>query len=215
MFSSNDKQLPMTKGSFEAIMLAAGDHVDTLDDDPAPTWQWKSWSNSRGHLAVASNEMADLVVATINGLNGKVTGEAPFRLWRACDLTERTNVKLDFKDSQKYTKKAEEILLTVFKINKLKGGYIEATTDTDFRSKHFIRFKAAPELKADLESRQNGSATFWLKYGGQLREGHMSRDPALVAREEAARVGARVEAALAKAIAESTRPLILAGRAPL
>jgi hypothetical protein len=39
----------------------------------------------------------------------------------------------------------------------------------------------------------------------------MSRDPALVAREEAARVGARVEAALAKAIAESTRPLILAG----
>jgi hypothetical protein len=36
----------------------------------------------------------------------------------------------------------------------------------------------------------------------------MARDPALVAREEAARVRGRVEAALAKAIAESTRPLI-------
>jgi hypothetical protein len=212
MFASKDKQLPMTKGSFDAIMLAAGDYVDTLDVDPAPSWQWKSWSNSSGHLAVASNEMADLVVETINGLNGKVTGAgAPFRLWRACDLIERTLVKLDLKDSQKYEKKAEEILQMVFKLNKLKGGYTEATTDTDFKSKHFIRFKADPELKADLESRQTGSATFWLKYGGQQREGHMSRDPALVAREEAARVRARVEAALAKAIAESTRPLILAG----
>jgi hypothetical protein len=103
--------------------------------------------------------MANLVVATINGLNGKVTGEAPFRLWRASELIERTMVKLDLKNSQKFEKKAEEILLTVFKINKLKGGYIEATTDTDFRSRHIIRFKADQELKADLESRQNGSAT--------------------------------------------------------
>jgi hypothetical protein len=166
MFASHDQQLSMTKESFKAIMLAAGDHVDTLNVDPAPSWLWKSWSNSSGHLAVASEDMAKLVVLTINGLNGKVEGEAPFRLWRPSELTERILVKLDLKDSGKYTNMAEEILLTVFKINKLRGGFTEATTDTDFRSKHILRFKADPELKADLQSRQNGNSTFWLMLGG-------------------------------------------------
>jgi hypothetical protein len=38
------------------------------------------------------------------------------------------------------------------------------------------------------------------------REAHMSRDPLLVAREEAAKLKERVETALAKAIAASSRP---------
>jgi hypothetical protein len=156
---------------------------------------------------VDSEDMAKLVVATINGLNGKIPGVAPFRLWRAGEIIERTLVKLDLKDSQMFKLTAEEILATIFKKNKLQGGFIEATTDTDFKSRHIIRFKADPELKECLESLQRGSSTFWLKFRGQPWEGHMSRDPALVAREEAARVVARVEAALAKAIAESARPL--------
>jgi hypothetical protein len=77
-----------------------------------------------------------IAILTINGLNGKVDGEGTFRLWRQSELTERIMVKLDLKDSGKYTKTAEEILLTVFKINKLRGGFTDATTNTDFRSKH-------------------------------------------------------------------------------
>jgi hypothetical protein len=106
-----------------------------------------------------------------------------------------------------YDGDAEKILLVVFRKNKLEGTYTDARCITDGKDKYTCLFYADPVLQLCLEKLQTGGRTFLLKLGGMQREAHMSRGP-LVAWEEAANLKERVETALAKAIAASSRPYL-------
>jgi hypothetical protein len=110
-------------------------------------------------------------------------------------------------DECMYDGDAEKILLVVFRKNKLEGTYTDARCITDGKDKYTCLFYADPVLQLCLEKLQTGGRTFLLKLGGMLREAHMSRGP-LVAWEEAAKLKERVETALAKAIAASSRPYL-------
>jgi hypothetical protein len=106
-----------------------------------------------------------------------------------------------------YDGDAEKILLVVFRKNKLEGTYTDARCITDGKDKYTCLFYADPVLQLCMEKLQTGGRTFLLKLGGMQREAHMSRGP-LVAWEEAAKLKERVETALAKAIAASSRPYL-------
>jgi hypothetical protein len=212
LYSSTKEQLSLTQTDFACIMSKVAACIEKLpkcDAGSYPEWNYASWnSKHRGHIAVASEDQAVLVTALINSV--RVPG-VPFRLWRAHEVEELTQVKivLDGGYLQSWT---EEMVMTgLFTRNPLKGSYSEYINKVEGKTGHVVLFKANAMLRASLASLQNGSSTFHLLLAGQERKAIMARDPLVVAAEGAAALRSRIERALAKARASSRPDLGSAG----
>jgi hypothetical protein len=198
--SSKDKQLALTHENSTKICMAATEYTAELGSTGMdPEWNWASWSNYRGRIAVASEEQAKLVTALFNSL--VVEGVGPFRVWRAHEVVELTSVKLTLSKGYLYTWTADKIISGILLKNNVEVTYSEPTANhLPTHQHHVVHFKADPKLRANLARHQTTSATFYLKLAGQEREIYMARDPLVVAAEAAAGLKLRIETALAKAI---------------